>query len=79
VRVLEIPVESGAACDGKFVNEIPWPTNSLLASVRIGRKVIIPHGDTQLKAGNILVILVEGGSDEHVSQLCRVPESIESD
>jgi CIC family chloride channel protein len=78
VRVFEIPVEAGAPCDGKFVKDIIWPENSLLASVRSGRKVIIPHGDTQLRAGNILVILIEGGSEEQVSQLCKTSEILES-
>jgi Trk K+ transport system NAD-binding subunit len=77
VRVFEIPVEAGALCDGKRVKDINWPSNCLLASVRNGRNVIIPHGDTILKAGNILAVLIEGGSQEPVSHLCGVPEQTE--
>jgi Trk K+ transport system NAD-binding subunit len=36
--------------------------------------VIIPHGDTVLKAGNTLVVLLEGGSEEQVVSLCKAVE-----
>jgi CIC family chloride channel protein len=66
VRVFEIPIETGAACDGKKVKEIGWPPNCLLATV--------------LAAGNTLVVVVEGGSEEDVACLCRAggePETMD--
>jgi len=71
VRVYEIRIEPGAACDGRRVKEVDWPPNCLLASVRKGRRVEIPHGDTGLKAGDTLVVVVEGSPEEAVGCLCR--------
>jgi CIC family chloride channel protein len=71
VRVFEITIQEKSPCDGKRVKEILWPSNCLLASVRRGRNVIIPHGDTVLRAGNIIVVLIEGGSEVQITDMCR--------
>jgi CIC family chloride channel protein len=70
VQVFEILIEAGAACDGKKVKEIEWPPNCLLASVRKGRRVEVPHGHTELRAGNTLVVVVDGGEADAVARLC---------
>jgi Trk K+ transport system NAD-binding subunit len=74
VRVFELTIEVGSPCDGKRVKEVVCPSNCLLASLRTGRIVIIPHGDTILRAGNIIVVLIEGGSEEMVAYMCRAVE-----
>jgi chloride channel protein, CIC family len=71
VRIYEIPIDAKSLCDGKRVKDIAWPANCLLASVRTGRNVTVPHGDTILRAGNVIVVLVEGGSEEQVAKMCR--------
>ncbi len=71
VRIFEIPIEAGSPCDGRKVKEVPWPSNCLVASLRSRRNVVIPHGDTVLRAGNILVVLVEGGGEEEISYFCK--------
>jgi CIC family chloride channel protein len=71
VRVLEIPVQAGAPCDGKAVKEIAWPANCLVTSLRRGQNVIIPKGETILRAGSILVVVVAGDIDEQVRKVCQ--------
>jgi CIC family chloride channel protein len=73
VRVLEFPIEAGSACDGKRVREIAWPADSLVTSLRQGRRVIIPHGGTVLNAGDTLIVVAEASSGEQVARLCRTP------
>ncbi len=46
----EIPAESLA--DGRNLGEVAWPEGCTLVSVRRGREVIVPRGDTVLKAGD---------------------------
>jgi chloride channel protein, CIC family len=75
VRIFEIPVEAGSPCDGHKVKDVAWPSNCLLASLRRSRSVIIPHGDTVLRAGNTLVVLIEGGTEDDVSYLCKATEA----
>lgn len=71
VSVVEVLIKPGAPCDGQCVQDIEWPRECVLASVRRGRRVLIPHGDTRLQAGDVLVAVAEGASVEHIRALCR--------
>jgi CIC family chloride channel protein len=74
VNVSDVIIEIGAPCAGKRMKEIPWPHDSLIASLRRGSQVFIPHGDTILKPGDILVVVAEGKAREGVLQLCHKPD-----
>ena len=74
VNVSDVAIEVGAPCAGKKMLEVPWPHESLIASVRRGSQVFIPHGDTVLKPGDILVLVAEGQAREDALQLCRKPD-----
>jgi CIC family chloride channel protein len=69
VKISEYVIESGSYCEGKKVKEVDWPTDCLIASLRRGRHVIIPHGDTHLEVGDTLVILTENEADTLVARL----------
>jgi hypothetical protein len=56
-EVEEIPVETGAACEGKQVKDVPWPKHFVIASLRRGTHVIIPKGDTILLVGDIIAVV----------------------
>ncbi len=51
---LELPADAWAV--GKRVSELPLPRECVLVSVRRGREVIIPHGDTLLQPGDRITI-----------------------
>jgi CIC family chloride channel protein len=76
VLVSDIVVEGGAPCDGKKMSELRLPAGALVASIRRGEKVFIPHGGTTLQAGDRLVLLAEGKAREQVSALCRADRDI---
>ncbi len=71
VNVSDVMVERGATCAGKKMSEISWPHDSLIATVRRGNQVFIPHGDTLIKPGDILVVVAEGQDREEVLRLCH--------
>lgn len=74
--VEEVTVEPGASCEGKCVREVAWPGECVLTTLRRGRQVLIPHGDTVLKAGDVLTVVAEGEACEAVRQICRAgPQS----
>jgi CIC family chloride channel protein len=58
-EVVEFIVRQGSEVDGKSMSEITWPADCLVASVRRGWNLIIPHGDTILRRGDRLAIVVE--------------------
>ena len=73
-QVIELKIEAQAPCASQRVRDVKWPPNCVLASVRRGRQMVIPHGDTVLHAGDILVAVVEGDAREQVQRLCSKNE-----
>ncbi len=73
VRVEEIRISPGAPCAGKRVRDVTWPRDSVIATVRRGRRVVIPHGDTILLADDVLVVAAEDGAREDVKRMCHGP------
>ena len=47
-------VPLGSIADGRQVREISWPEGSTLVSIRRGRRVLVPNGDTQLVADDVI-------------------------
>jgi CIC family chloride channel protein len=75
VDVSDVVLEFDSQADGKAIKEIPLPRESLIASVRRGGQVFIPHGDTVLHAGDVLVVVAgEDAAREEVVRLCHHPD-----
>ena len=74
VDVSDVVLEFGSQADGKAIKEIPLPRECLIASVRRGGQVFIPHGETVLQAGDVLVVVAaEDAAREEVVRLCHQP------
>ncbi|HEY3291668.1 MAG TPA: chloride channel protein [Anaerolineae bacterium] len=69
-KVQEITVQPDALCAGKRVSEMVWPKNSVIASVRRGRDIIVPRGDTVLNAGDVLAVVANDDALEMLRELC---------
>jgi CIC family chloride channel protein len=44
----------GSIADGRMVRDVSWPEGSTLVSVRRGRDVLVPTGDTSLVGGDVV-------------------------
>jgi Trk K+ transport system NAD-binding subunit len=75
--VMEVTVETGSACENQTMRDIRWPEESLIASIRRGRKVFIPHGATRLMAGDVLVVVGHEEAIKTIFRLCTI--QIETD
>ncbi len=71
VRVEEFRIEPKSICEGKALSKIPWPRESLVSSIRRNRHTLIPHGDTILRAGDVLVIVLDDKAQQTIRQLCE--------
>ncbi len=74
LTVSDFLVQPGSHCDGRTLAEIAWPQNGLVASVRRGQEVIVPHGETRLQAGDEIVVVHEEGARADVAALCSKEE-----
>lgn len=53
----EYVIMLGSELENKYIRDIVWPKHSLLVAVKSGGREIIPHGNTMLRAGDMLVLL----------------------
>jgi len=58
----EVPVLPGSAAAGERVQDIEWPDDAVVVSIRRGAAVIIPHGDTKLRVGDTVTAFGHGDS-----------------
>lgn len=70
LRVEEIEIRPGTACDRRRVSEVAWPRAAVIASVRRGGELLIPHGDTQLQAGDVVVAVADDDAAAELRRLC---------
>lgn len=57
--ILEVPVCLDSEIDGKEIKEIKLPNHCLLVCVQRGAKELIPNGNTMLRSGDYLNVLVD--------------------
>ncbi|MFD0898666.1 ClC family H(+)/Cl(-) exchange transporter [Loigolactobacillus binensis] len=53
---LEIPVFAGSPLEDDQVRDVQWPQEGLLIAIRRQNRELIPHGDTLLRAGDMLIV-----------------------
>lgn len=75
VDVFECEVEMGSLADKHLLSEVPWPEDSLVASIQRGGRLIIPHGNTMLDAGDRLAVVARTEDETIVRNLTRHVET----
>jgi CIC family chloride channel protein len=62
---VEVSISSDSQVVGITIAELNLPRAAVLVSIRRGRELVIPHGDTRLEAGDVVTALCQRGqSDE---------------
>lgn len=56
--MIEMPVCYGSKLEGKYVRDFNWSKESLIVAINRGNKEITPKGDTILKAGDYVLVIV---------------------
>lgn len=50
----EFTIPPGSVADGRLVREVAWPAGLTVVSIRRGRAVLVPEGNTELCGGDVL-------------------------
>ncbi len=74
LQVEDITIHLSSPCDGHRMQDIHWPVNCLVASIRRGSQLLIPHGDTRLQVGDVLVVVMEEAARAQIRQLTGAAE-----
>jgi CIC family chloride channel protein len=69
VQIVEETVSPGSPAEAHSLHEIPWPEDSLIASIQRGSQVLIPHGHTLLQSGDSLTIICKHGEEKDLARL----------
>ncbi len=59
-------IPPGSVADGKAIREVAWPEGSTLVSIRRGRDVLVPAGNTVLRAGDVVTAFGTRSSRERM-------------
>ncbi len=70
-HVFEFHIAPGSGVDGKHVADVHWPHESVVASIQRGRKQLIPHGDTEIKANDSLTIIADPELEPSLTALLK--------
>ncbi|MFN8498474.1 MAG: chloride channel protein [Anaerolineae bacterium] len=70
VGVEDVVVASDAPCVGKPIKALKLPRDSVIATVRRGPQIIIPHGDTVLQADDVIVVVAGEAASVEMRRLC---------
>jgi trk system potassium uptake protein TrkA len=65
--LVKLAIPSGSPADGKRIVDVGMPRSSIVVAVdRKGEDVLIPNGDTLLRAGDSVILMVKNESREDV-------------
>jgi CPA1 family monovalent cation:H+ antiporter len=71
VEVQELIIEPSSICAHQRVRNLPWPPNSVIASLRRGDQVLIARGDTVLLEGDVLMLIADDASLHEIQRMCK--------
>jgi len=56
-RAVEVTVSEDSKVRGKRIKDLPLPLECVFAAIYRGGKLVIPHGDTVVKSGDIIALI----------------------
>lgn len=66
----QITVEPASEIAGKRVREVSWPRECVIATIWRDQRQVIPHGDTTIQPGDVLVIVCDEPNADQIRTLC---------
>jgi K+/H+ antiporter YhaU regulatory subunit KhtT len=66
---LDVTIPSDSSAVGKTILELEIPRSAVVVSIRRGDEIIIPHGDTRVRTGDVVTTLCERDTASVVKEL----------
>jgi CIC family chloride channel protein len=76
---VDVPLGLNSTAVGRTVVELKLPRQAVLVSIRRGRELVIPHGDTRLQAGDVVTALCEPECAQKVRDSLGINEDVNSE
>ena len=68
LEIIEVEVAEGSPAAGKTVAEVPLPDGSLIISLLRGGDGFVPKGDSQINAGDEVLLVLDPGLEEEITK-----------
>lgn len=68
-HVVDYHVRPNAEIAGKHICDIVWPPEAIVASIQRKNKLIVPHGSTEIKVGDVLTIVTDPDSERALERI----------
>jgi trk/ktr system potassium uptake protein len=68
-RLAEVRLADGTPVDGKTIEQLGIPRDATVVAVLRKERLIVPRGDTMLRAGDEVIVLVTSESEDEVNRL----------
>jgi len=68
-HVYELHVKHRSPMCGSHIQDVKWPPEAVVASIQRRGKLIVPHGYTQIKADDVLMIVADPHSEQELMAL----------
>ena len=68
-HVVEIAVSQDAPVVGMLIRDVHWPAESVVASILRRNKLLVPHGDTELRAGDWVTMVAAPECEDELAIL----------
>jgi uncharacterized transporter YbjL len=68
-HVIELQVGENALASGKLIRDINWPHQSVIASIRRNGRLLVPHGNTDIRSGDTLMIVAAPELENELARL----------
>ncbi|MBA3606548.1 MAG: TrkA family potassium uptake protein [Actinomycetota bacterium] len=72
-RLAEVTLAEGSPADGKLISELGVPRDATVVAVLRAERLIVPRGDTIVRAGDEVVVLVTDESEDDMRALLVTP------
>ena len=73
-RSLELAVDARSEVAGRPIRDVAWPPRTIVASIRRDAEVLTPSGDTEILAGDILLVITGSDQTERLRALLTAEE-----
>ncbi len=70
-QVFEFHISGSSPANGKQIADIQWPQESVVVSIQRGRKRLIPHGSTEIQAGDALTVIADPEIEPALNDLLK--------
>ncbi|MEA2308729.1 MAG: trk/ktr system potassium uptake protein [Thermoleophilaceae bacterium] len=78
LEIIEVEVAKGSPADGVMVKDLGLPDGSLAISILRDRTGFVPLADSEVEAGDEVLVVLDTGLEDKVSQRFKAPDGAEA-